>query len=457
MKKTNYKSLSDGNVLKVLIQFALPFLLSGFMQMAYSSVDVFFIGRFASAGAVSGVSQGLMINAVVTYIFLGIAMGGTIILGQSVGAKNDKRSATVTGNIISLSVIAVIITTLILSFFGSWIIKVMQVPPEAVGEAQDYLNVCICGLTFVMGYNVVSSVLRSLGDSKAPFWFIVISSLLNILLDYIFVGVLKLSAKGAALATVTAQGVSFILSLIYIKVKGLPFPFNAREIIPNKSMIWEILKVGIPISLQSTLNNLSFMIVGALINSMGVFVSAANSIVGTITGLCMIVPMSFQSAVSAITAQNIGAGQPQRAKRTLKYGVIISFIFSLVFVLVVTFWPQAVVGILTKDPDVIRESVRYLYPYSWDCLIVPFVFCFNGFFNGCGKTLFAMVQEALAAFCVRIPASILLKVLIPNATIFHVGIGTPLASLASAIACIIYFRKRFSDDKLKDMSASMQM
>lgn len=453
MKKSNYKSLSEGNELKTLITFALPFLLSGFLQTAYSSVDVYFIGRFANAAAVSGASQGLIINSIIIFVFLGIATGGTIILGQAVGAKNNERSALATGNIISLSVMAVIVTTLVLAFGSPWIVKIMRVPEEAVGEALDYLRVCTFGLTFVMGYNVVSSVLRSLGDSKAPFWFVVVSSLLNIVLDYVFVGRLQWSAYGAAFATVMAQGVSFILSLIYIKIKGLPFEFHARDIIPQKQMFRDILKVGIPISLQSTLNNISFMVVGAIINTMGVYVSAANSIVGTLVGLSMIVPMSFQSAVSAITAQNIGAKQPERAKRTLKYGVGISFILAVVFVAIVSIWPENVVGILTKDPDVIRESVRYLYPYSWDCLIVPFVFCFNGFFNGCGKTVFAMMQEMLSAFLVRIPASLLLKILIPNATIFHVGIGTPLASLASAIACIIYFRKRFSNERLMEITA----
>lgn len=435
--------------MKTLVRFALPFLLSGLLQMAYSAVDVYFIGKYASAASVSGVYQGVMINAVVTGLFLGISSGGTILLGQCVGAKNDREAALATGNIITISLIAAVITAAVLLLGGRGIISLMRVPAEATGEAWNYLFVCTCGAFFIMGYNVVGAILRSLGDSRAPFFFILIASVINVVLDYLFVGVMGLKAKGAAAATVTAQGVSFLLSVFYIWRKGLPFKFSVRDMRPQKSTVLGILKLGIPISLQSTLNNFSFMIVGTVINTMGVYVSAATSVVGTITGICMMIPMSISSSISAITAQNIGAQKPERAVRTLKYGILLCLLFAVPFVIAVTFWPESIVRILNRDANVVTESVRYLYPYSWDCLFVCFVFCFNGFFNGCGKTLFAMLQEGLSAFLVRIPASYLFKVLIADATIFHVGIGTPLASLASAVACIIYFRAGFTNEKLK--------
>ena len=449
MSEKNYRSLSEGSVMKTLVTFALPFLLSGLMQMAYSAVDVYFIGKYASAASVSGVYQGVMINAVLTGLFLGITSGGTILLGQCVGAKNHREAAQATGNIITISFIAAVITGAVLLFGGRGIIGLMRVPEEAVEEALNYLFVCTLGIVFIMGYNVVSAVLRSLGDSKAPFFFILTASVINVVLDYVFVGVWGLMAKGAAAATVTAQGVSFLLSVLYIWRKGLPFKFSIRDIAPKKSVILSILKLGVPISLQSTLNNFSFMIAGAIINTMGVYVSAATSVVGTITGICMMVPMSMSSSISAITAQNIGAKKPERAVKTLKYGIVLCLLFAVPFVIAVTFWPEGIVRLLNRDANVVRESVRYLYPYSWDCLFVCFVFCFNGFFNGCGRTLFAMLQEGLSAFLVRIPASYLLKTLVAGATIFHVGIATPLASLASAIACIIYFRIGFTREKLE--------
>jgi len=452
MSKSNYNNLSEGSIFSVMLKFSLPFLLANLVQMAYSTVDIYFIGKFASVGAVSGVYQGVMINAVITYLFLGITTGGTILLGQYVGAKEKDKAAQALGNVIFICIASVIIVTVVLQFAGKWILTLMRVPPEAFDESWNYLQVCIYGLIFVMGYNVVSSVLRSLGDSKAPFFFILIASVMNIGLDYVFVGILQMAARGAALATDTSQAVSFILTLIYIKKKGLPFEFSLKYVIPKKEMAVNVLKVGIPISMQSTLNNLSFVIVGAIINSMGVYVSAATSVVGTITSFCMMIPMSLSSSISAITAQNIGAQKPDRAVRTLWYGILICLAVAIPFVLVFTFWPEAVVKILNDDPNVVIEAVRYMYPYSWDCIFVCLVFCFNGFFNGCGKTLFAMLQEGLSGLLVRIPVSLLMKMLVVNATIFHVGIGTPAASLASAIACLIYYRISFTKDKLKELS-----
>ena len=451
MRKNNYQSLTEGKAFRVLIRFAIPFLLSGLLQMAYSTVDVYFIGNYASAGALAGAYQGTFINAIITYFFIGLAMGGTILLGQHVGAKHDESAAKTVGNIIWVSFLSVIATTLLVTILGRSIITLLRVPPEAVDEAWNYLRVCCYGYVFIMGYNVVSAVLRSLGDSKAPFIFVLISSVTNIILDYVFVCRMQMAAKGAAIGTISAQGLSFLVSLVYIKTKGLPFRFRLQDIRFDGKYIREILKLGIPISLQSTLNNLSFVIVGALINTMGVYVAASNSIVGNISALAMIIPMAFQSAISAITAQNIGAKQIDRAIRTFWYGVLVSLVITLPLVIVMDFWPETVVSILTKDPDVIRESVRFLYPYSWDCLFVCLVFCANGFFNGCGKTTFSMLQEGLSAFLVRIPFSFLFRYLIPNATIFHVGLGTPLASFASAIACVIYYRARFTKEQLERM------
>lgn len=448
MSKSNYNSLTEGNILSVMVKFSLPFLLANLVQMAYSTVDVYFIGKFASVGAVAGVYQGVMINAVITYLFLGITTGGTILLGQYVGAKDKEKAAQALGNVIFICIASVVIVTFVLQFGGKWILKLMRVPPEAFEESWNYLQVCIYGLVFVMGYNVVSSVLRSLGDSKAPFFFVLIASVTNIILDYVFVGVLKMSARGAAVATILSQALSFFLTLLYIRKKGLPFEFGLKYIIPKREMSLNVLKVGIPISMQSTLNNISFVIVGAIINSMGVFVSAGTSVVGTITSFCMMIPMSLSSSISAITAQNIGAKKPERAVKALWIGIISCLIVAVPFVLVFTFFPEAVVGILNKDPNVITEAVRYMYPYSWDCIFVCFVFCFNGFFNGCGKTLFAMLQEGLSGLLVRIPVSFIMKMFVVNATIFHVGIGTPAASLASTIACIIYYRISFTKEKL---------
>ena len=451
MRKSNYMSLTDGKLLPVLIRFSIPFILSSLLQMLYSSVDVYFMGHFASTASVSGAYSGVGLIGTITYIFFGIATGGTILLGQHIGAENRRGAAKALGNLIFLSFLSVVLSMLIVFFLGRWIIAVMRVPAEAVGEAWNYMRTCSYGLIFVMGYSTVGSVLRTMGDSRAPFIFIVISSFLNIVFDYVTVGLWHMAATGAAISTVTSQGICFILSLLYIRKKGLTFPFSLRDCVPEKDTMLTILKVGIPISLQSTMNNVSFMISGAMINTMGLYVSAASSVIGSVTSFCLMIPMSLQASIATMTAQNIGARKPERAVRSLWYGVGISLIFAVPFCIVCALWPEAIAGILNKDPKVLVESVRYLYPMSWDAIFVSFVFCFNGFFNGCGKTLFAMLQETLSAFLVRIPVTWLMLHLLKEPTIFYVGMGAPLASLASMIACIIYYRARFSRSQLENM------
>ena len=361
----------------VLIRFALPFLLSGMLQMAYSTVDVYFLGRFSTAAAVAGTSQGLQINAVLTSLFLGITNGGTILLGQYTGAKDWKNAARTLGNVILIAAASVIIATVVLVAGHDALLTVMKVPPEAFGEARNYLLVCCCGLSFIMGYNVVSSVLRSLGNSRAPFFFILISTSMNVALDYVCVVRLSWGAFGAALATVISQAASFIIALIYIRSRGLPFAFGFKNISPNKDIILQIMKLGIPMSLQSAVNNFSFMVVGRLINSMGVYASAANSVVGTITGICMMIPLSVSMSVSAITAQNIGAGKADRAVKTLRYGIILCLCFAIPFALICDFFPGDVIRLLNSDAGVVRESILYLYPYSWDCVSVLFLMLFS--------------------------------------------------------------------------------
>ncbi len=313
------------------------------------------------------------------------------------------------------------------------------------------MKVCLYGVVFTMGYSLISSILRSLGNSKAPFYFILVSCGVNILLDYVFVGVLRLAAAGAALATVIAQTLSFLVSLAYILKKKLPFAFSLKDVKPSAPMIRRILKIGVPVSLQSSLNTVSFIVIMAIANSMGLYVSAATSVVFGIANLFLIIPVAFGSAIAAITAQNIGAKKPERAMQSMWLGLLISLLVLVPVFIVMSLFPRDTVSIITKDPNVIRESVRFLYPNIMDSVFVCFIFCFYGFFNGCGKTLFVMLSETLAAFLVRIPVSYLMKVLIADSTIFHVGLGTPIASFVTFVACLVYMRLKFSKDKLRQL------
>jgi putative MATE family efflux protein len=447
----NGNNLTEGKISSVLIRFSIPYLLANLIQTAYSSVDVFFLGHFGSSASQAGAFSSLNLIYTMLGIFLGLTAGGTILLGQYAGAKLNRDAAKATGNIIIVFVAACALGSGLILTFGKLFIGITNVPPEATGEAWAYLRTCAIGIVFIMGYNCVSSVLRGLGNSKAPLVFVAISCSVNILLDYIFIAPLGMGAYGAALATVIAQGLSFLLSLAYLAVTKLPFEFSLRDIRPDAKKLALILKLGIPISLQTLLNMISFVIIGAIINKMGVFASAASGVVNNLINFYMVIPLSLGSALSAITAQNIGAGTPRRALRSTKIGIVLSLIIAVPVVVVACFFPEACVSLLTNDPDVIRASAAFLIPFSWDCIFVSFVFCLNGFFNGCGRTAFAATHETIAALLIRAPLSLVLS-LIPGATLFHIGIGTPAATAASFIMCAVYYRLKLSGEKLDKLT-----
>jgi putative MATE family efflux protein len=449
-------SLTEGKISRLLVRFSLPFLLSSIIQTAYSSVDLIFLGHLASPAAQAGAGNGASLLFTVTGFFLGLTNGGMILLGQYFGAKQHEIAAKATGNIIVVLVGSAIAAGAMVVAAAPMFLRLINmpefgVPGGAYEQALGYMRICSCGLLFTMGYGTVSSVLRALGNSKAPLVFVAISCGINIVLDYLFVGPLQWGAPGAAAATVIAQAFSLVISLGYLYKTGLPFRFTLGDIRPDKAVLKTIVRLGLPISLQTVLNMLSFVVIAGIINKLDVSASAANGIVNNLANFYMVIPLSLGSALSAISAQNIGAGKPYRALSATKLGILFSMIVAVPCVLFASLRPEPIVSLLSKDADVIKESARFLIPFSWDCLFVSFVFCINGFFNGCGITTFVAVHELVAAFAVRIPLSWALS-LLPNATLFHVGIGTPVATLASLIMCLIYYRLRLSHGKLENLS-----
>ena len=456
-------SLTEGHVGRLLVRFSLPFLLSALIQTAYSSVDIFFLGRLAQPESLAGASNGANMILTVSSLFMGLITGGMILLGQFYGAKDEKGTAKTTGNVILLQAAFILLSVTITLIFGRLFIRLMNVPARLEGaalgadeEAWNYMRICAIGLIFNMGYSIVSSLLRALGNSKAPLLFVTISCLTNVVLDYIFIGPFKMGASGAAIATVIAQALSLALSLVYLRIVKLPYKFTVRDINPDWKTIGTIARLGIPISLQTVLNFLSFLVIGRIINGMGLFAAAANGIVNNVVNFYMIIPMAIGSALSAISAQNIGAGKTERALQSAKLGVLFSLVIAVPCTLFASFNPTAVVSLLSSDADVIKASAEFLVPFSWDCLFVSFVFVINGLFNGCGFTSFVAIHETVAAFAVRIPLSWLManihKIPIFNveeASLFHIGIGTPAATLASLIMCVIYYRVKLSKGKLE--------
>ena len=431
-------NFTEGKILSPLLKFIIPILAALFLQTMYGAVDLLIVGRFGNAADVSAVSTGSQIMQVITLAITGLTMGITILIGQKLGEGKRKEAGNVVGSGISIFAVIAVITTILFVAFAPSIAKAMQTPVEAFDSTVTYLRICCSGLVFIIAYNVIGGVFRGLGDSKTPLMTVLIACIVNIVADLIFVGVFKMAATGAALATVLAQTVSVVLSLIIITRRGLPFEFDLKSIKFHKGLTSQILKFGAPIALQDFLVQMSFLVILMIGNSMGVTQSAGMGIAEKLVGFIMLMPSAFAQAVSAFVAQNFGARKYDRAKKALLCAVATSLVCGVFMFYLSFFHGNLLSGIFSTDDAVIMASWDYLKAYGIDCLFTAILFCMVGFFNGCGRTTFVMIQGIVGSFLIRIPVSLFMSKIEP-VSLFNVGLATPTSTVVQIILCIGYF------------------
>lgn len=296
------------NTFKALMIFALPYMFSNLLQVFYGSADLFVVGQFGHTFDVSGVSIGSQAMALITNLVLGLTTGVTVLLGQYLGSKSYRDlSKTIGGAIVLFLIIALGLTFVMLSF-NNEITLLMNTPKEAIEATKSYLSICSAGIIFIVGYNVVSSILRGLGDSKTPLLFVFIACMINIVVDFVLVGYFHMGAKGAAIATVSAQGFSFFFALVYLCKKGIGYSFYKEDICFSK-YIQKIMQIGFPLGLQSVLVNISFLIITIIVNQMGLIASASLGVVEKLMGFLMLPAIALGSALASLIALNVGAKQ----------------------------------------------------------------------------------------------------------------------------------------------------
>lgn len=437
MQKQN--TLTEGPIVPALLKFAIPFLLASLLQAVYGAADLLIVGQFSDAANMAAVATGSQVMNMLVFLTLGLTMGSTVLIGQYLGAKiYDEVSRTIGASIIIFAVFAFILTA-ILTFGAGTLTGLMNAPPEAYAQTKNYIFICACGIVFIVGYNVVSAILRGMGNSTAPLIFIAVACVANIVLDLLFVAVMGYGAAGAALATIIAQAVSFLFALLFIKKYGLAVEFNRRHINFNKPKIKKILQLGIPIAMQNVLVSISFLLITAIINSMGLVAAASIGVGEKISAFTFMAPGAFSAAVAVMTAQNLGAGNEKRAVKGLYVGVICALCFSVFFFLAAQLIPEKLTAIFTSDPNVVRTAALYIRSFSWDYLLVCYAFCANSFFSGAGHPMFAMTQNTIATFAVRVPASYLLSK-VAGVTLWHIGWAAPAATLLSIIMLAVYMK-----------------
>ena len=439
MNSSKERSLIQGNILKSLIIFAFPVLLALFLQAMYGAADLIIVGQFAGTCEQSGVASGSQLFHTITMIITGLSMGVTVFVGHHIGAGDGETAGRGVGAGIAIfTALAVVVTALVVPFSDE-LAAFMHAPAEAFGQTSEYVRICGIGTVFITAYNVIGAVFRGIGDSKTPLVTVTIACVINIVGDLILVAGFGMGAAGAAIATVSSQAVSVVCSLYLIKRKKLPFKFFIRYIRFDGVCVRKILLVGVPIALQEMLVQLSFLFIQVVVNGMGVMESAAVGVAEKVCAFLMLAASAYMQAISAFVAQNNGAGQFSRSRRALFYGIETALIAGFIMGTAAFFAGDLLAAIFSGEDQVIAYAHDYLKAYAIDCLLTAILFCFIGYFNGCGRTIFVMFQGIFGAFCVRIPVVYLMS-RIEGATLFHIGLGTPVSSVVQIILCIIAYR-----------------
>ena len=437
--ENNSSNLTEGSIGRRLITFAIPYLIANFVQALYGAVDMAVVGWFANSAGISAVSVGSQVMQIVTSMVSGLTMGGTILIAQYFGAKLEKDTKETISTMLTMFAAAGVGFTAVMFLCAPWVLSLLQTPPEAFEQALSYVRIASCGILFIFGYNAISAMLRGLGDSKSPLLFISIACLTNIALDLLMVGGMGMGPAGAALATILSQAVSMCLAILYLTRRDFIFDFKLQGFHMYKDKALKLLKIGLPVSLQESMVSVSFLFIAAIVNSLGVITSAAVGIAGKFTNFAMLPATAFSGAISALTAQNMGAGQPDRAKKSLLIAISMALGCGFLFFLWVQLAPQSVLHIFKADPQVTAAGIAYMRTFSIDYLLVAFVFCMNGFFNGCGRTVFSMANGLFSTLMVRVPLAYFLSRYIPG-SLSGIGLAAPLASSTSLIFGLIYLK-----------------
>lgn len=432
------KNLTNGSVLKNIAYFSLPYLLSYFLQTLYGLADLFIIGQFEGVASTTAVSIGSQVMHMLTVMIVGLAMGSTVCIGQAVGAGDKKHASAAIGNTVTLfMLLSVVITALLLALVRP-IVSVMSTPAEAADGTRAYLTICFIGIPFITAYNIISSIFRGLGDSKSPMIFIAVACAANIALDYIFIGAMGLGPAGAALGTTLSQTISVVFSLVVILRRKSGISLERRDLHPQRDTMGRLLRIGVPVAAQDGLIQIAFIVITVIANRRGLDAAAAVGIVEKIISFVFLVPSSMLSTVSALCAQNIGAGKQARAEQTLRYAIIIAVSFGIIIALLTQFISEQAVGLFTPDTVVITLGGQYLRGYIWDALFAGIHFCFSGYFCACGRSEISFIHNISAIALVRIPGVYLTSKLFPD-TLFPMGLATAAGSLLSVIICVIAF------------------
>lgn len=431
-------SLLDGAVLPVLLRFSAPVFCALFLQALYGAVDLWAVGRFCGEADVSAVATGSQTMLIATALVAGLSVGSTVLLGKKVGEQDEKGAADTVGT--GICVFAVIggVLSVVLPVFAGKISVLMNVPAAAQEKTVCYITVCGAGSIFVALYNLISAVFRGMGNSKTPLLLAAASCAVNIAGDILLIKVFDMGTSGAAAATVSAQAAGVIFSIVLIRKKGLPFAFGKENLCINKKLAVGIVKIGFPVAFQDMCNEISYLILIGFANTLGLTASAGVGVAEKLAMFGLLVPMSHMQSVCAFTAQNIGAGQGKRAKKSIPVGLLMAALSGGIIFCLVFFFGDVLSGIFTNEQPVINAAYEFLKATAIECFILCAAYCFTGYYNGLSKTGFVMVQGLCSVFLVKIPFAYFASAG-PEPQLFQIGMSCVYSAAFTLLFCMIYY------------------
>lgn len=440
---SNTADFTQGSILKKLCRFMLPVLGALILQAAYGAVDLLVVGRFGSTSGLSAVSTGSQVLNLVTFVVTQLAMGVTVLIARYIGEKREKEIGAVLGGAAVVFTILAGCPFVLLVLFARPISVLMQAPQEALALTASYVRICGCGILFIVAYNVLSAVFRGLGDSRSPLLFVLVACLVNVAGDLVLVAGLHLDAAGAALATVLAQAVSVGCALAILRRKKLPFTFRKSDVRLNEQCR-RFLAIGLPLALQEFLTQLSFLALCAFVNRLGLAASSGYGVASKIVSFVMLVPSALMQSMASFVAQNIGAGNVKRAKKSMFTGIAVGVAFGIVMFALVLRKGDVLAGLFSTDAEVVRRGFEYLRGFAPETIVTAVLFSMVGYFNGSNQTLWVMIQGLIQTLLVRLPLAYYMSIQ-PNASLTKIGMSAPVATVVGIvlnIGCFLYLNRR---------------
>ena len=439
-EKTLIRDLTQGNPMKQLLIFSFPFVLANLLQQAYNMADMVIVGQFVGSAGLSAASAGGELATMFLFVAMGFCSAGQIIISQHIGANERERVSNTVGTLMTFVMALAVVFTVVSLLACDWLISVIQVPPEAVKYAHDYCFIYYLGMIPVFGYNVVSAILRGMGDSRHPFIFVAIAALTNIVLDLIFVGPLKLACFGAALATVLSQTLSFLIALVFLyrNRDRMGFRFEWKDFRPDMKELRGMVKLGLPLSIQSVAVSISMLVIARFINAYGVVASAASAVGNKLTLVATICTAAMTTAGNSIIAQNFAARKLERVSKTVGCILIINMGFCALLALIFTLFPEQVFGLFDRDPEVLAMS----HPYVPICILNMLGFATRAtamaFINGIGNSRLSFIAGFIDGIIARIGLSLLFGLSL-GMGVRGFWLGSSLAGLVIGIIGVFYY------------------